>query len=164
MNTGVPACSTARTAVRVLTWLAACVFAMVAVPASAGELFMARSTQAFPEAMLSLQDSLQQHGYVISRVQRVDIGLTKFGYKTDKYRVVFFGKPKEVERLTERYPDLIPYLPLKIALFAERQDTVFVASNPHTLAGFFKHPELKATFDRWERDMQSVFDAMRGAR
>lgn len=128
---------------------------------AAGPLLMARSTQSFPEAMLSLQDSLQKHGYVISRVQRVDIGLNKFGYQTDKYRVVFFGKPKEVEQIAARYPDMIPYLPLKIAIFAEGQETLLVTSSPRELQRFFNHPELAATFSRWESDLESVFDDLR---
>lgn len=146
-----------------VSWVVAfaVLLALFDLPASASELMMARSTQSFPEAMLTLQESLTHHGYTISRVQRVDIGLTKSGFKTDKYRVVFFGKPKEVEDLVARYPELIPYLPLQIAIFAEDKDTLLVASNPLDLAAFFKHPELAKTFQRWHTDLQAVFDEMR---
>lgn len=133
----------------------------LAPAAGAAELLMARSMQAFPEAMLTLQDALNQHGYTISRVQRVDLGLKKAGFKTAKYRVVFFGKPKQIDRLASRYPDLIPYLPLKIAIFAERNNTLVVASNPMELATFFHHPKLKPVFKRWTHDLQAVFDEMR---
>ena len=43
--------------------------------------------------MAVLQHAIGTQGYTLSRVQRVDIGLTESGFKTDKYRVVFFGKP-----------------------------------------------------------------------
>ena len=69
-------------------------------------LMMMRSSQPFPETMSELQAIIKSHGYVVSRVQRVDIGLTMMGYKTDKYRVVFFGKYDELQELTNKYPEL----------------------------------------------------------
>ena len=84
-------------------------------PVAAEDLLAARSTQSFPEAMLMLQESIREHGYTVSRVQRVDIGLTNMGYQTDKYRVVFFGKIDEVRELSNRHPEMIPYLPVEIS-------------------------------------------------
>ncbi len=63
----------------------------------ASDLIMARSHEKFPEAMLTLQTSVKEHGYTVARVQRIDIGLTGMGYKTDKYRVVFVGKADEIQ-------------------------------------------------------------------
>ena len=125
-------------------------------PAYAEDLLMARSKQAFPEAMLALQESIGRQGYVISRVQRVDIGLTAMGYETDKYRVVFFGKPDEIRQLVEQHPELVPYLPPKISIFAEADDTLLVAINPQQLKQFFDAPELADVFDRWERDLRAI--------
>lgn len=124
--------------------------------ALADNMMMVRTTQTFPEAMAELQNQIRKKGYVVSRVQRVDIGLTKSGYKTDKYRVVFFGKPDEIRDLSRRYPQLTAYLPLKISIFAEDRDTILVSANPQHLkkAG---DAELAKVIDRWERDMASIF-------
>ena len=84
--------------------LLAMVFACSAMPSMANELLMVRTQQTFPEAMLTLQTSIREHGYSITRVQRIDIGLTGMGYKTDKYRIVFVGKPKEIQYLVDKYP------------------------------------------------------------
>ena len=54
--------------------------------------------------MLALQESIRDHGYIVSRVQRVDIGLTGMGYKTDKYRIVFAGKAEEIRTSQKRRP------------------------------------------------------------
>ena len=62
------------------------------MPVIADDLLMVRTQQTFPEAMLTLQTSVKDHGYEVTRVQRIDIGLTGMGYKTDKYRIVFVGK------------------------------------------------------------------------
>ena len=43
---------------------------------AAEELFMVRSQLAFPEAMTVLQQTIRENGYQVSRVQRIDIGLT----------------------------------------------------------------------------------------
>ena len=141
--------------------LCALLLALAATAASAQPLLMARSTQSFPEAMLTLQSSLGDHGYTISRVQRVDIGLTKSGFKTDKYRVVFFGKPKEVHMLVKKFPQLIPYLPLKITIFAEDNDTIVIAADPKMYAEMVKDPQVDHLFMRWRNDLLSIMRDMR---
>lgn len=135
--------------------------ALSAAAAQAEDLLMARSRAQFEESMVALQQAIAAQGYTLSRVQRVDIGLTEFGYKTDKYRVVFFGKPEEIRGLSARYPELIPYLPLEIAIFAEGDETLLVTANPLDLATAYANPELEQVFARWEKDLRTILDAVR---
>ena len=128
-----------------------------AAPVNAEEILMARSLQPFPEAMLALQDSIRDHGYTLSRVQRVDIGLTGMGYKTDKYRIVFLGKIDEVRELAVKAPQMIPYLPLKISIFAEDSQTILITSNPRLYAAIAGDAVDPAIFERWESDLRSIF-------
>ncbi|HHJ12087.1 MAG TPA: DUF302 domain-containing protein [Chromatiales bacterium] len=121
------------------------------------ELLMARSQLAFPEAMQQLQESIKGYGYTVSRVQRVDVGLTTMGYQTDKYRVVFFAKYPQMKQMAARHPEVIPYLPLKIAIFAEGDETILVAANPKLLAEFFPQDEdLHINFIRCASDMKAI--------
>lgn len=133
---------------------------VTAVPVRADLMIMVRTHQGFPEAMSKLQEIIRKKGYTISRVQRVDIGLTKSGYKTDKYRVVFFGRPEEIRQLVSRHPDLAAFLPLKISIFAEGNDTILVTANPQHLkrAG---GKQLHAVIRRWEKDIGEIFANMR---
>jgi uncharacterized protein (DUF302 family) len=136
----------------VVTWF----LLQLSLPAGAEELVMARSLLQFPEAMLALQESISAHGYTISRVQRVDIGLTGMGYQTGKYRLVFAGKLDEIRYLTDKVPQLIPYLPPKISIFAEGDQTILVTANPKLyarIAGDLVDPVI---FDRWESDLFSI--------
>lgn len=133
---------------------------LMPVFAQGDELFMVRTQESFPEAMLRLQQTIADHGYKLSRVQRVDIGLTKSGFKTDKYRVVFFGKADEVEQVTQAHPELLAYLPLKIAIFAEGTDTLLIAADPEVLFGSVD-PQLKEMIHRWQQDVDSIFRHMR---
>lgn len=139
-----------------------CLFGLLCIfqPIQAAEMLMARTTQSFPEAMLKLQEELKKAGYTVSRVQRVDIGLTKSGYQTDKYRIVFFGKAEEVRMLTEKHPELIPHLPWKVAIFAENEDTLMVSVDP-TLFTNKQHPESYKVLKRWSHDIQAIFDVLR---
>lgn len=128
--------------------------------ATADELLMARVARPFPEAMNSLQQAIRDQGYTISRVQRVDIGLTASGFQTAEYRLVFFGRRAEIEQLATGHPELIPYLPLQIVIFAEGDDSIILTTSPAKLAEFYPQPELGRQFDRWERDVRAIFDAM----
>ena len=133
------------------------------MPAIAGDLLMVRTQQTFPEAMLTLQTSVKEHGYQVTRVQRIDIGLTGMGYKTDKYRVVFVGKPKEIQYLINKYPVLAAYMPPQISIFAEHGETVLITANPMIYAEMIDDKADKILFRRWESDVYSVFDDIRDA-
>jgi uncharacterized protein (DUF302 family) len=134
-----------------------------AAPVSAEYLLMARSKQGFPETMLALQTVIKEHGYTISRVQRVDIGLTSSGFETDKYRIVFFGKPDEQRHLVRDYPQMIPYLPLKVTLFAEESETVLVSTDYTRLNELATTEELANLFMRWRNDVLSIMQELREA-
>ncbi len=125
------------------------------------QLLMMRSSQSFPETMLALQKAIGEYGYTVSRVQRVDIGLTSSGFTTDKYRIVFFGKPEEVRRLSARYPQLIPYLPLKITLFAEQEETLLTTFDPTLLTDLAADDAFRSQAMRWRSDIIAIFDELR---
>ena len=123
-------------------------------------LIMSRTKQTFPEAMLKLQDVIVTTGYVVSRVQRIDIGLTKSGYATDKYRIVFFGNKNEIAMLSKNYPHLIPNIPWKIAIFAEQQDTLLVSADPMQFSDK-KYPDADKYLLKWKKDIKKMFDYIR---
>lgn len=147
--------------IRMVVFVVAIVF--VAPVFSGGGLLMVRTQQTFPEAMLTLQSSVRDHGYAITRVQRIDIGLTGMGYKTDKYRVVFVGKSDEIQYLANKYPVLAAYMPPQISIFAENNETVLVTANPMIYAEMIDDEKDKLLFKRWESDVYSVFDDIRSA-
>jgi uncharacterized protein (DUF302 family) len=136
----------------------------ICLPACADQLMTVRSSQNFEEAMSVLQGSIKQHGYRLSKVQRVDVGMEAKGYQTDKYRVVFFGRPDEVAQLARTHPELIPYLPLNVAIFSEASNTILTSLHPAVFKTFFPDPELQAVFERWESDVVDILEAVRLAR
>lgn len=143
-------------------WLVA--LALLAPAAHADQMLIIRSGQDFEGAMLTLQNAISAKGYRVARVQRVDVGLEARGYKTDKYRVVFYGKPDELARLADKQPQLMPFLPLNIAIFAEGDQTLLSTNRPSVLGEFFPAPELKPVFVRWEKDLLEILETVREAR
>jgi len=136
---------------------------LTSLAANAQDVMIARSTLSFPEAMSSLQNTIIDHKYTLSRVQRIDVGLKKAGFKTDLYRVVFFGKHDELKWLSDKYPEMSAYLPLKIAIFAEKDETVVVALNPAHYIDVKEDKDLKIIYSRWTKDIKSILKAYRAA-
>ena len=135
----------------------------VSMVVSAQDVMIARSALSFPEAMSSLQNSIINHKYTLSRVQRIDIGLKKAGYETDMYRVVFFGRQEELKWISDNYPELSAYLPLKLAIFAEKDETLAVALNPMHYSEVSDQKELNKVYARWTKDIKSILKDFRTA-
>lgn len=133
---------------------------LVVATSHAENLIMARTKQTFPEAMLKLQETIRETGYTVSRVQRIDIGLTSSGFATDKYRVVFFSTEKEINLISKKYPHLIPYMPWKIAIFAEEEDTLLVTANPMSFSNK-KYPGADKYLSKWKVDIEKILDILR---
>ncbi len=128
--------------------------------ALAGDLLIVRMEQSFPEAMSDLQAEIKKQGFQVSRVQRVDIGLEAMGYKTDKYRVVFYGNLAEMRRLIRHNPLMIAYLPLSIAIFAENDATILVAANPEIYLEDVSLEEDKNILRKWSEELQSLLNSL----
>jgi uncharacterized protein (DUF302 family) len=134
-------------------------FALFAgAPAAADELLMVRADLPFAEAMNGLQEAVRARGYEVARVQRVDVGLKSRGYETAEYRLVFLGKAAELERIAARHPELLPYLPLKVVVFAEGDSTLALTLSPEALGRFFTDVDLKEQLRRWEADLRAILD------
>jgi len=133
-------------------------------PAMAEGLLMARTNGQFPESMTLLQSAITSHGYKITRLQQVNENLEKRHFASDMYRVVYFGKYDEIKQITAEHPELIPFLPLNITIFAEGDHAILIASHPRMLEAFFPDPALKPVFERWGKDIQAIIDEVREAK
>lgn len=133
-------------------------FLTLPLSAIADDLIMRRIGMTFPETMSALQSSIVEEGFKVSRVQRVDIGLTSSGYNTAEYRIVFFMHEDVVHDIVKQHPELIPFLPLKITIFAERSDTILVTLNPIKLDEFFPDLKMAKTFAQWNVEVNRILD------
>ncbi|MCB1775332.1 MAG: hypothetical protein KDI88_17090 [Gammaproteobacteria bacterium] len=129
--------------------------------AHADSMIMGRVAMKAELVLEYVKSSVEEHGYTVAHLQLCDGGMTDFGYKTDFYRVVFFGKVDEVRMITADYPELVTYLPLKIAVIAEKDETLLTVLNPEALAPFFDDERIQIQLGRWQSDLISIFDDVR---
>ncbi|MBC8210821.1 MAG: DUF302 domain-containing protein [Gammaproteobacteria bacterium] len=127
-------------------------------PAQAENMIMLRVSHSFDNTMILIKEKLDDYGYKVAHIQKCDTGLSDSGYKTDFYKSIFFGKFEEMRHLTATYPELIPYLPIKIAIMQEKETVLIVAMNPETLSPLFPSEELAVQFARWESDLRAIFE------
>ena len=130
-------------------------------PLRAENMIMLRVSHSFDDTIILLKEKLNEYGYRIAHIQTCDMGLSDFGYKTDLYKSVFFGKFEEMRRLTKNHPEIIPFVPLKIAIMQEKDTVVIVAMNPQNLTEFFSARPLQIQFSRWESDIRAIFDEVK---
>lgn len=126
--------------------------------AQAENMLMARSYDDFDTTLENVKKALESRGYTIAHEQKCDGGLKGFGYETDLYRVLFYGKPEEVRYWSKKNPMMVPYLPLKIAVFAEDSEVLVVSFNHEELSSLFGDRKLQIQFSRWKNDISSVMD------
>ena len=143
---------------RLLTVL---VLSAASVVVSAENMIMGRAALRAEIVLEYLKSSIEEHGYSLAHIQLCDGGMKDFGYTSDVYRVVFFGKIDEVRRISESHPELVSYLPLKIAVIAEKDETLLSVLNPEALAPFFSDEHLQIQFSRWHSDLKSIFQDVR---
>jgi len=134
-----------------------CWISFTTAAASERLVTLVRIAQPFPETLEVLKTAIAQQGYTVTRVQKVDYGLEKLGFETDEYQLVFFGKTAEILRLPKQQPDLIPFLPLKIIIFAEGLDTLLLSDNYISLAKMYNDSALTQIFHTWRSDVQKIF-------
>jgi uncharacterized protein (DUF302 family) len=149
--------------VRYLSLLLFVFATLSAVMVRADNMLMGRIPMKAEIVLEYVKTSVEEHGYKIAHLQLCDGGMTDFGYKTDFYRVVFFGKVEEVRMISADYPELVSYLPLKIAVIAEKDETLLTVLNPEALTPYFDDERIQIQLGRWRNDLVSIFDDVRRA-
>jgi len=110
----------------------------------------------FPEAMAHLQDSIQDQEYTVSRIQHVDKGLIERGYETEKYKVVFFGKPNQMAKVASNYPSLIPFVPLNITISQEGGRATVSTLAPKQFSTLGIPADAEPLISHWQRDVEEI--------
>lgn len=130
----------------------------VASPTPAQEkLLSVRTQQGFDATLEQVQDVLKQHGFSVAHIQKCDSGLQGMGYKTDNYKIVFFGRVDEVRAFSKQYPELVPLLPFKLAVYADGGDTVMSVLNPEAVVPLMDaDPVLQQQLAAWGKDFRAV--------
>jgi len=144
--------------------LAALFFIASSAQAITNDMMMLRMHMKADVAIEYLKSALEQRGYAIAHTQKCDGGMHSFGYTTDFYRSIFFGKGAEAREISKAHPDFVSYIPLKMTVVAEREETVMSIVNPHVFDRFYSDdPMMLQYFKNWHHDILSIFSDLRAA-
>ncbi len=106
----------------------------------------------------TLYDEIEYNDYKIAYLQRCDVALKQRQYQTDKYRILFFGKYQDMRYLSKKYPQLVPFLPLKIVVMEDKQTSITKLVAPSVLK-LLPVVELKdkKIIQKWHNDLLDIF-------
>ncbi len=120
------------------------------------DIITVRSSSNFATTLVKVNELIDENDYKVTITQRCDFGLDEAGFKTDKYRIVFFGKLAEVRAISGKYPQLAPFLPLRIMVIAEDKQAIVASLNPALFLETVKDPELIKTINKWKMDIEKI--------
>lgn len=145
--------------IRILTL---CLFLITSgVSADHNELWLERVNAKFDYTWLALNKTIRAHNYKSAYLQRCDFALNERQYKSDKYRVLFFGKYNEIKSLSKSYPEIVPFLPLKFTVMEEGKHTLLIATQPITLLPLVDNNKDRLTILRWQEDVKNIMRQVR---
>lgn len=137
--------------------LISCAFLSTTTLASE-DLLTARTSANFETTFERAKLILEENDFTVAHVQRCDGGLREMGYETDNYKIIFFGRLEEVRSLSKAHPELLPFLPFKLAVFAENNETLLSTVNPNSVLAMMPElqEELQPIFNKWEKELRQV--------
>jgi uncharacterized protein (DUF302 family) len=126
----------------------------------AGEhIIKTKTPSTFEDTINLLESALENKGYNVAHEQHCDGGLRKMGYERGSYSVLFFGKLEQIRELSSKHDALIPFLPLKAAVYADGDGTQISFLNPHFMKILVKDdPKLNKHIDQWEKDFLTIIN------
>jgi uncharacterized protein (DUF302 family) len=110
----------------------------------------------FNNTWQALNDKVDEYNYKTAYLQRCDFALNERDYKSDKYRILFFGEYKKMEYLSRKYSAIVPYLPLKVVVMAEGDNTIII-NNPLQILLPTLEDKDKEIINKWQQDLDKIF-------
>ncbi len=120
------------------------------------ELLIERVNAKFSYAWSALDKTIIAYHYKPSYLQRCDFALNERHYKSDKYRILFFGKYDEMKKMSKKYPEIVPFFPLRITVMEEGVHTLMITTPPITLLPLVQTNEDRMIIFRWQEDIKSI--------
>lgn len=132
------------------------VLAMKPVSADTSFIVSKKSIQDYDNAMSAVQMALEQNGFKVQFVQRVDVGLVKAGYHADKYRIVFFLPKQGMENVLSKRADLADLFPLKVTVYRDKGRVHVFSVQSARLLDASVPADVRARFQAWDRQVNGI--------
>lgn len=125
---------------------------------------LVRTSYSFDQAIDTAEQHLINKGYTVVFTQKCDNALGHYQYATDSYRVLMFSKLDFSRQWLPKYPEIAAFLPLRLAVFAEGDDTMLASYHPMDIAKGLNTPELNPFFEQWAQDIEAIMQTMNQAK
>ncbi len=127
-------------------------------PVHAADSFIVlkKSVQDYGNTMADVESSLEQNGFTVKFVQRVDVGLAKAGYHLDKYRIVFFMPNQGVASILSKRSDLADMFPLKVTVYREKGKVYVFGVQNASLLDASVPADIRARFQSWDKQIDGI--------
>lgn len=131
---------------------------LVLNPAYAADPFLIvkKSVQDYANTMADVETSLEQNGFTVKFVQRVDVGLAKAGYHLDKYRIIFFMPDHGVASILSKRTDLADMFPLKVTVYREKGKVYVFGAQTASLLDASVPRDVRARFQSWDKQINGI--------
>ena len=126
------------------------------VYANDDQLMTKKCAQEFNNAIADVQMALEENGFKVQFVQRIDIGLAKAGYHTDKYRIVFFMPEHGVKAVLLKRADLAEMFPLKVTVYRDKGNVYMLRAHSASQLDDSVPAAVRARFRAWDRQVNQV--------
>jgi len=136
-------------------------FLLTLKPACANdELVTKNSVQEFGSALSAVQMALEENGFKVQFVQSIDIGLANAGYRSDKYRIVFFMPEHGVKAVLVKRADLAELFPLKVTVYRDNGKVYMLRAQSASQLDNSVPDEVRASFRTWDRQVNQVIKGL----
>jgi uncharacterized protein (DUF302 family) len=131
----------------------------LAFNSTANDEFLTKKINAnFNQTWYSLFAEVKQAKLKTAYLQRCDFALKQRKYKSDKYRILFFGEYEKMEYLSNKYPEIVPFLPLKAIVIEESKNQTLLLANPPNLLLEIVKGKDGDIIKKWQKDMEVIFE------
>jgi len=127
---------------------------------NADEFLSKKINANFNQTWYSLYKTVKDFGYKTTYLQKCDVALKQRKYESDKYRILFFGEYRNMEYLSKKYPEIVPFLPLKTVVIEEKGSTLLLSNPPNILLEIVKGGDIHI-INKWQKDMENIFTVIK---
>jgi len=116
------------------------------------------SAQDYDSAISGVEMGLEENGFRVQFVQRIDVGLAKAGYHSDKYRIVFFMPEHGVRDVLLKRADLADMFPLKVTVYRDKGRVYVFGAKSASLLDASVPADVRARFQSWDKQVNMVLN------
>ena len=110
----------------------------------------------FDITMTEVQEGLLKRGYTIDKIQPIDKGLDKAGYKLENYRVIFYRNKIDSKRIHNSHPEFTTLLPLTLTIVKDKHGTKIISTPYKMLLKNAPADYIKRLVLKWKKDSREI--------